>query len=557
MKLSALLEAVDYYKFNKLKPVNEAYNGEMFTRYHKQFQTLSAIDTELPFIDTEGENWTTLHYFLEAASFPRESSYRFGDFVESVLLPRISEKIKDNTNRQFACNEIWDLLEPEKVQAAYKEYKMKRGYNENAPSAKAIADFEKNSNRYLVNIHSIVNKLLPNQVMFKLSDVPADKVHELDFAETRLKIHNRDLMFWENSNGELVAISIGPKLVFIMQANHRENLVYKIIDFINPGNKLDEVINPESWAKIFETYKESGMSYGVEYEIIKRMKFLFMRDIDIYYNCRRFRNPSEFMFYGEKEIKKKIGTTTTKIFTDPAYNPMDYELDKPVKCFAIPADVFAKYSDADADKARREYRNEYINKYKTIDEREQDRKKMQERYNSLKKICANTREFTETLAKLENLFEVISDKQKAINEFTIRIITNPGLPEAKLLNVPGPSNYYTEPGTTDWKGKEKSYISYLQTVTYDMNAVQHQVLDAMEIISELSLKTIAVQARNNPQVILEIENKINTKVDNIRSAIRDIKKHLTYREWNKKIVERLAEINPEYSGLFDISTIQI
>lgn len=123
--------------------------------------------------------------------------------------------------------------------------------------------------------------------------------------------------------------------------------------------------------------------------------------------------------------------------------------------------------------------------------------------------------------------------------------------------MPGPSNYYTEPGATDWGGKEKSYISYLQTVTYDMNAVQHQVLDAMEIISELSLKTIAVQARNNPQVILEIENKINTKVGNIRSIIRDIKKHLTYREWNKKIVERLAEINPEYSGLFDISTIQI
>ena len=100
-------------------------------------------------------------------------------------------------------------------------------------------------------------------------------------------------------------------------------------------------------------------------------------------------------------------------------------------------------------------------------------------------------------------------------------------------------------------------MSYLQTVTYDMNAIQHRVLGVMEIISELAPKTLAVQARNNPQVILEIENKIKDKVTDIRSAICNIKNHLRYREWNKKIVERLAEINPEYSGLFDISTIQI
>lgn len=57
MRLSTLLETVDYIKLNNIKPINEAYKGSMFKRYHQQFLKLNIVNNITPFTDADDKKW--------------------------------------------------------------------------------------------------------------------------------------------------------------------------------------------------------------------------------------------------------------------------------------------------------------------------------------------------------------------------------------------------------------------------------------------------------------------------------------------------------------------
>lgn len=261
--------------------------------------------------------------FVNKAGGPPGLTYYTRDAVADFYLDKWKDIMINTRDINYACEQIADLfIDYNKVYEKGVEAASRRYNNaSDIPSIKAITQFERNDSRYIFNIYNIVNMLTPESNIdwsLKLSNVTPEDIVELDFSQTRLKAHNRDLMFWEDKNGDLCAISIGPKLVFIIvDKDPSINIIY---DFVNPGNKINDYINAEQLSGIFNEYKTNGFNYKVERDI-KYVISSILSNPTKYYNTIKYKNANDILIFGQKDIKKAINTTTTKIFTDPSYSP--------------------------------------------------------------------------------------------------------------------------------------------------------------------------------------------------------------------------------------------
>lgn len=229
-----------------------------------------------------------------------------------------------------------------------------------------------------------------------------------------------------------------------------------------------------------------------------------------------------------------------------------------VKCYAISPDTVAKYSDIEGSQARKQFNKEYVNKYKTPDERLQDLKVMQARYLRLRDIVDKSHEFKKEIVNAENLFDALYDKINAINKFCLMVIQNPGLPESKLMNDAGiPAGYYWENvGARSYKGSDNSWLTYFSAVTEELTKAQEYVMTFMEAIAEAESDNFMKIARSNPNYITTLQSKIKSAKDSARSSISSVRQIFSYGKIQKEFITKLAEIKPEYAELFSTENLQ-
>lgn len=229
-----------------------------------------------------------------------------------------------------------------------------------------------------------------------------------------------------------------------------------------------------------------------------------------------------------------------------------------VKCYAISPDTVAKYSDIEGAQARKQFNKEYIDKYKTPDERLQDLKVMQARYLRLRDIVDKSHEFKKEIVNAENLFDALYDKINSINKFCLMIIQNPGLPESKLMNNVGiPAGYYWENvGARSYAGSDNSWLKYFSTATEELTKAQESVMAFMEAIAEAESDNFMKIARSNPNYITTLQSNIKRAKDNVISNIRSAKQIFSYGKTTRDFINKLAEIKPEYAELFSTENLQ-
>lgn len=420
MKLSTLLEATEYFKLYKSnnKPLNEAYKGGMFNRYHKQIHDYHIANDE-----AESMCYTT-----------HVTGYDFRySLTDNYLLPSIYRTLQYNPDFETRKEKIKEFLSDS--EAIYREYS---SYS-HLKDIEEVKKFTKNINRNYLEFYEIVRKVSEegSYNYFNISEVAPEDVEEITFEETRLKKYNRHLMFWEDNYGKLVAMSIGPKIVLLIDPNNsKQNF---LVDYVNPECYFDECITDDTLATVFEEYDKHGQTYSVK-DLIKNKILCWVgagpRYTPKFYKSFTF-NSIDMFIIGEKAVKKYLNTTTTKVFTDNINyrGTLPGHINNPVKVYAIDPMVVAKHNNKQQAEARRINRQMYINKYDTIDERMQDLEVMKARFEVLKRSITQTKEYYQLSINADELFEQISERQEALYNFYTYIIQYPDSPEGKFMNA--------------------------------------------------------------------------------------------------------------------------
>jgi hypothetical protein len=212
MKLSDLLEITNNYKNIKdLQPLNESYAAEPLRRWHKQMLQRHLLhDQYISKILKYNPKDKITNFDITSSLFKENMRYMFTSIVSkyptSLSMQDFLNKIMEEN---FHPKLIYDVM--------YDQYNK-------LDNTQAAKQFIENTVICTTNIFNIWDHIklggkdtMADFMSFKLANIKPDEFTEIPLSDIRLRKYSNDFIFFEDENGELMAISEGVKLICVFK----------------------------------------------------------------------------------------------------------------------------------------------------------------------------------------------------------------------------------------------------------------------------------------------------------------------------------------------------